>query len=174
MTKFGIHLSTAVAFGDFDQAVADYIKALEAHRHTEDQPAPTAHPLVERVVLRVQYPIEDQKPDDFISNYEIIDDTPTLGERKDALADEVSRRASTAMQVITPTRKANAWAYQLSDVAAVSEKDRTTEHRTFLAQHEARQARTNAVHRHMALMHSEIEDLTEASLDDWKPAPFPE
>jgi hypothetical protein len=59
---------------DFEQAVRDFIAAKEAHRFTGDA-APSADALVEAAVRRVQYPIEDEKPDDFVADYEIEDDT---------------------------------------------------------------------------------------------------
>lgn len=42
----------------FEKDVSDHIAALEAHSHTEGKAAPSAHPLVEAVVARIQHPVE--------------------------------------------------------------------------------------------------------------------
>lgn len=105
MTQVKILLSEANTLGDFPKAVADYIAALELHRTQEGTPAPTAHPLVENAVRRVQYLVEavhqptrtyvgpdgedvtepvgepvrfmsSTQPDDFVPNYVLVDDTP--------------------------------------------------------------------------------------------------
>jgi hypothetical protein len=71
---------------DFPAAVAAHIAALEAQRFN-GQTAPRHDANVEAAVKRVQYPIEAKKPDDFVADFEIIDDTPpppTLEDRKHA------------------------------------------------------------------------------------------
>lgn len=59
MEPFKVLLSHVKAAGieDFAAAVADHVSDMEAHRFTIGAPAPTAHPLVERAVMRVQYPV---------------------------------------------------------------------------------------------------------------------
>ncbi len=69
-----------IAFAD---QVEQYRQAMLAHRFTVDVPAPAAPSLlVESCIRRVQYPISAEKPDDFVADYEIVDDLPSLDDRK--------------------------------------------------------------------------------------------
>jgi len=62
---------------DFEAEVENFRQAKLAHRYTTGEPAPAArHPLVEQAVVRVP-PQEDGQPDEFASEYEIIEDLPT-------------------------------------------------------------------------------------------------
>jgi hypothetical protein len=109
---FKIAKSRVDALGyDFEAAVKDYIAALEAHRF-EGNAAPHAAPEVEWAVRRVQHPIEAQKPDDFIADYEIVDDTPppppppTLAERKQAARAKLLQEEQAAIaELIAPEKQ---------------------------------------------------------------------
>jgi hypothetical protein len=77
-------LSQTGPANEFAQAVEAFRQAKLAHRFMVDVPAPTADPLIESVVSRVQG--EAGKPDDFIVlPYEIIDDTPRTPEQQKAI-----------------------------------------------------------------------------------------
>ena len=60
---------------NFDQQVEAFRQALLKHRFTKGKPAPAASHIIENCIIRVRYPIKDKKPDDFITNYEIVDDS---------------------------------------------------------------------------------------------------
>lgn len=60
---------------DLPSAVQAHIDALYKHRLTIGEPAPVPeHAIVEHCIKRVQYPINFEKPDDFVVDYEIVDD----------------------------------------------------------------------------------------------------
>jgi hypothetical protein len=79
-----IPLSQIGSAESFVQAVESFRQAKLAHRFTVDVPAPTADPLIESLVRRVQG--EPGKPDDFlVLPFEIIDDTPRTPEQQKAI-----------------------------------------------------------------------------------------
>lgn len=198
--------SHADAIGNFSAMVAEYIKALEEHRSLTGVAAPKPpHPLVERAVQRVQYPIEathqpmrlrsvetdkgtftveepdgepvrfqsSAKPDDFIANYEIINDAPlpiTLEQRKQALEGELLNQSKLAREAVVPPRRR-----LLADLKAQEAKSAETpspEQTAFVVEYDAMQQRLVTVQRHFAEQLNEIEDLTEETIGAWKPKPF--
>lgn len=169
-----IPLSTINALPfDFDTSVGAYIKSLRDHQDTEGQPAPSAHPLVVAAVERQQHPIEAGKPDDFVRAYRVIDDSPTLEQRKLALANEVTTEGDRRIMEVVPPLKSALWAMEHGEAAAVKVADRKPEHKAAISRFEQKSAKVQAIRRHVAQMHSDIHDLTAETIDGWKAAPFP-
>lgn len=179
------------------------------------------HPWVEAAVVRKQYPVEmshqpvitypnpetgelvtepvgepvkfigSEKPDDFVPEYEIVDDTPpppTLDERKMALVSHVAELAHKAVHVIEPPLKRNLFAFQLTDAqravdtlhnqvrsGAITQSDfelMVAPHRSAAAKHNERTDKVQAIYRKLAQAHADIHDLTDATIDEWKPPEF--
>jgi hypothetical protein len=84
----------------FADAVSEYIEAMDAHKFTVGIAAPIHHRMVQAAVRRVQY--EDQRPDDFVADYEIIDDTPPLWMRKRNLVELVERNEEEVANKVWP------------------------------------------------------------------------
>jgi hypothetical protein len=106
---YQIAKSRVAALGyDFAAEVAKHVSRLEAHRFTGDA-APHSYPEVEAAIRRVSHPIEDQKPDDFIADYEIVNDDPpppTLAERKAAaMADLRKQEQEEIAKLIAPEKR---------------------------------------------------------------------
>jgi hypothetical protein len=184
---------------DFESEVTEFIKARMSHRFTLGEPAPLApHWWVESAIKRV--PGAEGQPDDFVPDYEIEDDTPpppTLDQRKHLLAAQLHASAMEAQAAILPPLKARIWNIEYARisaaVAAVPGKPGTVdtpaetsealrkralktlkkEDAEFLLAHEGRLKKLDAIHYQMAKLESEIHDLTEETIDAWKPAPFP-
>ncbi|YBW38335.1 hypothetical protein ACMYR2_0839 [Nitrobacter sp. TKz-YC01] len=94
-----IPLSQVGSAESFVQNVESFWQAKLAHRFTVHMPAPTADPLVESVVRRIQG--EPGKPDDFVVlPFEIIDDTPRTPTHAFLPSSSVS---ASAICVIGPT-----------------------------------------------------------------------
>lgn len=211
MPKFEILLSQAKAIApDFGAAVANYIAALEAHRSTVGEPAPSAgHPFIEAAVLRVQHPTEgvhqpmrkvwvedehgekimatepdgepvkfvsSEKPDDFVPNFVIIDDTPpgpTLDERKAVLAQAAHAAAMARVDALDPPLKRRLAQMTVARIMRIDEADRTDADKATLAHFGDNGVRTEAIFFHLAELEAQIHDLTEATIEGWEPAPFP-
>ena len=77
-------LSQTGSAHEFAQAVEAFRQAKLAHRFTVDVPAPTADPMIESLVRRVQG--EPGKSNDFVVlPFEIVDDTPRTPEQQKAI-----------------------------------------------------------------------------------------
>jgi hypothetical protein len=186
---------------DFEAAVTAFIKAKKDHRSTEGVPAPSApHPYIEAAVVRVPGSIEEHRADDFVADYEIIDDTPpavpppTLEQRKMALAVQVGVLANEAIAKVIPPLKQRLWdrehARVLGDIGKIKIQENEpmdvwrgralstikqtapADHASFTA-HEDRKRKVDAIIHQVALGESAIHDLTEETIEAWQPAPFP-
>lgn len=161
---------------DFAEQVQAHIAHLNAHRFTEGHPAPAASALVEQVIARVQHPRSMNKPDDFVANYEIHDDTPpvkelSLREKKDKLLLEVGIKEKSRLDALLPPGKRRMNEIQITTIWAknTGEKDfrHTPEDEEFMAAYSNRHAAMDNLHRAVAFIQSEIEDLTESDIDSW-------
>jgi hypothetical protein len=148
---------------DFEQAVRDFIKAKEDHRFSGDA-APTADALVEAAVRRVQYPIVAGKPDDFVADYVIEDDTPpppTLAERKLAMIAESRQTEQAAIDALIPVGKWRLLDMDYQRAMAVPEKERSPEQARVIEQRRALDTKIDGIRYAAAQREAEIEDLAE-------------
>lgn len=166
--------SQAIALGfDLAAAVAAYEAARQAHAHTIDEPAPTAHPLVEQIVREG-------------GGYIIYDDTPTpsAGELRAKLAVSAQQALFQKIDALaSPGRRQLA---QL-DMMEISQKPVLAEgahaQPGVIYRSEAEQARflevkalfdrITTLHRHAALLQIEIDDLPDGQLAGWQPHSWP-
>lgn len=175
MTARLLKTQIANSFGegaDLPMAVERHRQALIAHQFTEGVPPPS-DALLDQLIKRIP---KENAPSDFIADYEIVDDSPlppTLEQKKDALEHAVSGMAMRARAEIIPPRKLKTYEFKYGDIYAKVPKDRTPEDKQFLEEYSKKTAASYAIDRHIADLHSEIEDLTAETIDTWKPAPFP-
>lgn len=180
MAKIKVRLSELRAAGyteeSFDDAVVKFRDAKLKHRFTTGVPAPGApHPLVEAAVLRVP----PAGPDDFVLNYEVVDDTPspppppTFEEKKAALVGLVARLEREAVAIVIPPTKARLLGMELQRAHSKKPEERTTEDQGVIAAHNERMSKIEPLQFHAAKLMADIGDLTEANIDAWKPKPFP-
>jgi hypothetical protein len=171
MPQFSLSYLKSLPF-DFDKAVADFVQAKKDHLMTEGMPAPTAHPTVEAAVRRIPGTVD--QPDDFVADYQVVDDTPPPAERKAAVATALRAEAQSRLDVVTPPLKTRLWNLQYSEaMMARSKESATAAQEIMIAEHEARAAKSQAILRHLAEMESQLHDLPDDMADIWKPAPFP-
>jgi hypothetical protein len=175
---FKIALSQAKALPfDFEAAVAAFIKAKQDHRQSVGEPAPNApHRWVEAAVKRVPGSIEAQTPDEFVPDYEIVDDTPpppSLDQRKMMLAVNAQREAQSAIEKLRPPLKARLLSIEFGRAMAIEEAKRTPADKATIAAYLDGNVRIEAITYHLAKIEAQIHDLTDATIDDFTPAAFP-
>ncbi len=112
--------------------------------------------------------------DDYeIVDYEIIDDRPSLRVRKDALIHQISEQERALMTASMAPGKRRLAGLRAHEIQQKPEAERSGADKQFLAEAQARLQREAAIGRHAAEQMAAIEDLTEATIDAWQPAPFP-
>jgi hypothetical protein len=156
---------------DYAAAVEAFRQAKLEHRFTGDV-APSAPAIVEHAVRRVQVP---DQADDFVTDYEVIEDVPvpTFADRQAELVGQVRALEAAALaKYLSPARE------RLMGLALGGVHMKPPEQRTeqdlqlidFAGKHGEYKMR---VQRHAAELEVAIEELTEATIDAWTPAPFP-
>lgn len=117
--------------------------------------------------------MSSEKPDTFVRDVEIEDDTPTLDERKHQLFEVAVAAMHAAMALQFPPMKQRLMQMASGRAMAVLEADRTPEHTDAIAlatkYHEANEA---AVW-HLAQIEATIHDLTAETVDTYVMPPFP-
>jgi hypothetical protein len=157
---------------NYADEVEAFRQAKLAHRFTGDI-APSAPAIIEHAVRRVQ---TEGQADDFVTDYEVVDDTPpppTLAEQKQVLVGQLrSMEAAALAEIISPARE-RLMGLDLNAVYAKPDADRTDADRALLAKAADIAARKDFIQRHSAIQQIALEDLTEAAIDGWTPAAFP-
>ena len=153
---------------DFEARVKAFIQAKLDHQKTVDVPAPQEHYLVRAAVKRVP---REGEPDDYATNYEIVE--PTLEEKKKDLDHELHKARDAALHAkLSPSKRRLLW-HHVSDAVAKQPEDHNEAERLILAKRDEIIKHDHKVERHAAKLHAQVEDLTEATVDSWKPEPFP-
>jgi len=163
---------------DFPAALEEHRQALLKHRYTVNEPAPTAHPWVEQCINRVKYPPEDGKPDDFIADYEVVDDTPppppapSFEEQKQRLIGAVAAAEGAYLLKIDPMGKRRLTSMKYADAKSIVEDKRSPADNALIEEYEERAKRVKAINWMAAEMMAEVEDLTPETIDSWVMKPF--
>ena len=155
---------------NYADAVEKFRQAKLAHRFTGDV-APSAPDIIEQAVRRV--PVQGQA-DDFVADYEIIEDipVPTLADKKAALSATIRTMEATALaKIISPGRE-HSMGLDLNAVYAKPEAARSDADRALLARAADIAARKQLVARHGAELEVAVEELTDATIGGWTPAEF--
>lgn len=150
-----IKLSQIKSAADFEAQVAAYIKARKDHQKTEGEPAPTAPPIVEAAVMLVPGSIDPPRADDYVADYQIEDDSPTLDERKAAVHALAVHAANAAIDAISPPLLR-----RLAIMTATPEQSADL------------QKRVGAIYLQLAYAEAAIHGLTAETIDAWKVPPF--
>lgn len=149
----------------FADAVKEYIAAMNDHRRTVGVAAPSHHRWVEAAVSRVRYPVEEEKPDDFVEDYEIIDDTPPLWERKRNLAALVERSEEEVSNKIWPVTLRRMEQIELEDLQALELPTKADRKR--IESIKAKMSNLELLRRKTAHVIATIEELDESNIGSW-------
>jgi hypothetical protein len=140
---------------DFDlaTAVTAYQAACEAHATTIDQPAPSAHPIVEEIVRRHG------------GAFAIIDDNTPADRRYNLTRSVLIETQERVNRVLSPARQNLA----MLDAQILSQKEvRTPTEEQTLSEALANLAAIAEIQRHAAFLTVEIDETPETLLADWR------
>lgn len=162
----------------FEKAVAEHIAHLHAFNKAVGKPRPVAHPLVETSIKRIQ---AKGRADAYVPDYTLIDDLPaeaatdfkpSLEEKKVALHRQVHFAEHEAKYKILPQRKVRLAAVKMQQAMQVKEEDRTSEQNEDIASYLHVQKVWQEYDLIGAKAESDIDDLTEDTVDGWQPPTF--
>lgn len=160
--------------GAFKAAVDGHIAALKAFTKTTGKPRPTAHPLVEQAIKRIQ---RNKQPDDFEADYTIIDDTPpppvlTLEQKKEKLRSACIAAENEAKFKLLPKEKVRLAILKFQMASAKPEEERTAEEREDINSYNLVQKAWSLIELASATAESDIGDLTADTVDSWQVPTF--
>lgn len=147
---------------DFAAAVVEHKAALDAHRFSGDA-RPRALQLVEDAIRREQYPVEEGKPDDFVIDYEIVDDTPpppTLAERKAKARADLLKEEQVAIDALIAPEKVRLAQMQYQRALAVVEAVRSDADKKLIEDWEVLMKRVDDIRFAYAQREASIADMT--------------
>lgn len=173
-----IKLSQLQDRAQFEQAVAEHVERLVAFSREVGKPRPVAHPLIEAAVKRISHPKSAKLPDDFMADYVVTDDTPppppplNLEDRKHMLTAALRAAENAAKTAILPHRKHRLLNLNYAAVLAKPEDSYTDEDKKTIADFLSKVGAIQAIDLKAAQAESDIEDLTEDTVDSWQAPNF--
>lgn len=182
-----IRLSQLQDRAQFEQAVAEHIERLVAFSREVGKPRPVAHPLVEAAVKRVSHPKSAKLPDDFMVDYIIVDDTPpppaplNIDDRKHLLVAQLRAAEQAAKDAVMPQRKLRLLTLKMQAANAklkydpatgIDDSDLSDDEKACIEQYKDAHAKYSAIELASAQAESDIEDLTDDTVDSWQVPQF--
>lgn len=159
----------------FKLAVENHILRLDAFNKTVGKPRPTASPLIEASITRIQ---TKGQPDKYVADYNIIDDTPhappplDLNDKKMQLHIRLLAVESMAKDAILPPRKKRLASIQYEQAMVKPEEERSDEDKAIIAHFLEINKKWLDIGALAAQAESDIEDLIEDNVDSWQVPTF--
>ena len=157
---------------DYADEVEKFRQSLLAHRFTGDA-APTAPSIIEQAITRIQ---QDGEPDDFVTSFEVIDDTPpgpTPAElRQRLIANLRILEQEAAAKIIGPGRS-RILGIEVQAVHSKPEDERTDDERAKLAEFASVQGRMGVIQLHAAKAEADIDEAPDSQIEGWAIPAFP-
>lgn len=169
-----IKLSQLQDRAQFEQAVAEHIARLKAFVSEVGKPRPVAHPLIEASIKRISYPKADKKPDEYVADYTIVDDTPppppplSLEDRKRALFAQLRVAENAAKEQFVPEMKRRLLVLRYQRAMGTPEETRDQEQARLIEEYHALQKAVEEIEYKGAAAESDLADLTEDTIDSWQ------
>lgn len=173
-----IPLSQAGSAEAFAAAVETHIAKLVDHQMGKPGiAAPRADQLVEDAIRRVvdtEGPVDQRKPDLFVADYEIIDDTPppppepTLEEKRAKRFAELGQKAMEAKNALLSAGRASLLTMEAQEAGAIPEDERSPEQQAIVDRYIEYSRQMQAITRRVAEIAVEIEDLTADTVDAYQ------
>lgn len=158
---------------DFADRVAAHAVAMRAHQMSAGDPAPAAPQDVEWAVRRVAV---DGQPDDFVPDFEVIDDTPpppTPAEIRHKLVADLRKAEQDAINAIMTPGKLRLLSLEANKARGIPDDQRSPEQVAVISKHRAILDAIEAIGLNAATQEAELDDLPDADLASWQPKPFP-
>lgn len=152
----------------FENSVQEYINSLHSFNMVVGKPRPTAHPLIERAIKRIQ---KQGFPDQYVADYVVIDDSPpppSLEDKKNSLMTKLRAAEAAAMNSALPHRKTRLVHLNHAKASMIPEEERTDEHLKDIELLEIVRASNEKIMMIAAQAESDIDDLTEQNIDSWQ------
>lgn len=149
----------------FDKMVQEHIARLTAFNKYVGEPRPVAEPLVEQAIKRVQTP---DKPDSYFADYEYVIKRLTLEAKKAHFETKLAEAENASKYKILPRMKVRLAHMKYNSARATPEDERTAEQKEDVASYERVAKAWDAIALKAAHAHSDIDDLTEATVDSWQ------
>lgn len=156
---------------DFDGQVKKAISALHAHSFTVGVPRPHIHPLIEACLRRVAKP---GKPDEYVPDYEIINDPPagpepgtmSLEEKKNHLVGQVRMAEQAIRDKLISPRKIRL--LQIEKKRVLDSMSQDEKDRMFLRLLDEVAVVFDELSQKAARAEADIDDLTEDNIDSYQ------
>jgi hypothetical protein len=179
---FEVKLSQLQDREQFEQAVAEHANKLAAFNRVTGTPRPVAHPLIEASVKRIVHPKNKKLPDDFVVDYVLVDDSPpepaplNLQDRKSVLMAELRAAEMAAKEAVFPQRKHRLLHIQATMALGKREvvngkwdnSKLSAEELGYAEKAQEVQTKYAAIELVAAQAESDIEDLTDDTIDKWQ------
>lgn len=163
---------------EFEAAVASHVERLKKFSTEVGTPRPVAHPLVEASVQRISYPKADKRPDDFVADYVIVDDTPpappplNLDDRKAILLASLRRAEQAAAEKAFPLLRRRLFNLKAAGALNKPEAERNEADKAIIIEFNYTQERFKAIELQAAEAEAALEDVTEDTIDSWQVPDF--
>lgn len=149
----------------FAKAVQNHIIALSSFTKEFGKPRPVAQPLVEQAIKRIQ---AKGVPDVYVADYKLVEPVISLEKRKQDLEAKLMTAENEAKFKILPQRKIRLAIIKFQQAMAIDQDKRTPEQNEDVASYLSIQKVWSQFELIGANAVSDIDDLTEDTIDSWQ------